>query len=80
MTADDLDAEGQTSDRSREGDEGVRLWVDSLDGLARADDIEHADRIVLDLDPGEGVDWNFMVETALALGEGPSLPAARALI
>jgi bifunctional non-homologous end joining protein LigD len=68
----------------REGGEGVRLWVDDLEGLlglvemgavelhpwnATVDDIEQADRIVLDLDPGVGVDWEFVVETALALRE-----------
>ncbi|MCK1476985.1 DNA ligase D, partial [Bradyrhizobium sp. 197] len=31
------------------------------------EDFEHADRIVIDLDPGEGVDWNAVVETALDL-------------
>jgi bifunctional non-homologous end joining protein LigD len=66
----------------REGGEGVRLWVDDLEGLlglvemgavelhpwnATVDDIEQADRIVLDLDPGGGVEWDFVVETALAL-------------
>jgi bifunctional non-homologous end joining protein LigD len=68
--------------QKREGGEGVRLWVDDLAGLlglveigavelhpwnAVVDDIEHADRIVIDLDPGEGVDWDFVVETALAM-------------
>ncbi|PBB90737.1 DNA ligase D [Mesorhizobium sp. WSM3864] len=66
----------------REGGEGTRVWVDDLDGLlglvemdavelhpwnATVDDIEHADRIVLDLDPGEGVEWAQVTETALAL-------------
>ena len=42
---------------------------------ATVDDIERADRIVIDLDPGEGVDWDFVVDTALTLrdllqGEG----------
>ena len=70
--------------QKREGGEGVRLWVDSLEGLlglveigavelhpwnATVDDIEHADRIVIDLDPGEGVAWEFVVETALAMRE-----------
>jgi bifunctional non-homologous end joining protein LigD len=74
----------------REGGEGVRLWVDDLEGLfglveigavelhpwnVTVDEIEQADRIVLDLDPGTGVEWDFVVETALALrdlmkGEG----------
>ena len=58
----------------REGGEGVRVWVDNLDGLlglalvmdgvelhpwnATVDDVERAERIVLDLDPcGRGVEW-----------------------
>ncbi|MDK1386478.1 DNA ligase D [Sinorhizobium sp. 8-89] len=67
----------------REGGEGVRLWVDDLAGLlglvemgavelhpwaATVDDIEHADALIFDLDPGEGVSWAFVVETALRLG------------
>jgi bifunctional non-homologous end joining protein LigD len=66
----------------RGGGEGVRLWVDNLAGLlglveigavelhpwgATVDDIEHPDMLVLDLDPGEGIGWDFVVETALAL-------------
>jgi bifunctional non-homologous end joining protein LigD len=53
--------------RKREGGEGVRVWIDDLDGLlglvdmdaielhpwnATVEDIEHADRIVLDVEPG----------------------------
>ncbi|RWE28484.1 DNA ligase D [Mesorhizobium sp.] len=68
--------------QKREGGEGVRVWVDDLAGLlgliemdavelhpwnATVDDIEHADRIVLDLDPGEGVGWDEVIEAALAL-------------
>ena len=68
--------------RKREGGEGVRVWVDDLDGLlglvdmgvvelhpwnATVDDIERADRIVIDLDPGDGVEWGFVVETALTI-------------
>jgi bifunctional non-homologous end joining protein LigD len=68
--------------QKREGGEGTRLWIDDLDGLvglveigavelhpwnATVDDIELADRIIIDLDPGEGIEWGFMVETALAL-------------
>ncbi|HYC65103.1 MAG TPA: DNA ligase D [Reyranellaceae bacterium] len=64
----------------REGGEGTRLWVDDLEGLwglvqmgvvelhpwnATVDDIESADRIVLDLDPGEGIERRFLVDTAL---------------
>jgi bifunctional non-homologous end joining protein LigD len=66
----------------REGGEGTRLWVDSLDGLlglvdlgvvelhpwqANIYDIEAADLIVFDLDPGDGIEWPFVTETALAL-------------
>ncbi len=66
----------------REGGEGTRLWVDSLDGLfglleigvveihpwnATVDDIEHPDQLVFDLDPGDGVEWPFVSYTALAL-------------
>lgn len=68
--------------QKREGGEGVRVWVDDLDGLlglvemdavelhpwnATVDDIEHADRLVLDLDPGEGIPWDAVIEAALAL-------------
>lgn len=56
----------------REGGAGVRLWVDDLAGLlglveigavelhpwaATVDNIEHADALIFDLDPGEGVSW-----------------------
>jgi bifunctional non-homologous end joining protein LigD len=68
--------------RKRKGEEGVRLWVDSVEGLlgltemgvveihpwgALVDDVEHPDMLVLDIDPGEGVEWSFVVETALKL-------------
>ncbi|TPI35805.1 DNA ligase D [Mesorhizobium sp. B3-1-6] len=68
--------------QKREGGEGVRVWVDDLNGLlgllemdtvelhpwnATIDDIEYADRLVLDLDPGEGVRWDAVVEAALSL-------------
>jgi bifunctional non-homologous end joining protein LigD len=66
----------------RGGGEGVRLWVDDLAGFlglvdigvvelhpwgATVDDIEHPDLLVFDLDPGEGIPWEFVVETAFAL-------------
>jgi bifunctional non-homologous end joining protein LigD len=66
----------------REGGEGTRLWVDDLEGLlglveigavelhpwnARVEDIERADQIVIDLDPGDGVEWDRVVETALRM-------------
>ncbi|TPJ40013.1 DNA ligase D [Mesorhizobium sp. B2-6-5] len=68
--------------QKREGGEGVRVWVDDLAGLlglvemdavelhpwnATIDDIDRADRVVLDLDPGEGVEWKQVIEAALAL-------------
>ncbi|WP_407154908.1 DNA ligase D [Bradyrhizobium sp. STM 3557] len=68
--------------QKREGGHGTRLWVDSLDGLlglvqigvvelhpwnSTVADIERADRIVIDLDPGEGVAWEAVVDTALEL-------------
>jgi bifunctional non-homologous end joining protein LigD len=70
----------------REGGQGTRLWVDDLAGLlglveigavelhpwnARIDDIEHPNRLVFDLDPGEGVAWEFVIETALTLRRMP---------
>ena len=66
----------------REGGEGVRVWVDSVAGLlgllemdvvevhpwaATVDDIEHPDLLVFDLDPGAGVAWEFVIESALRL-------------
>ena len=66
----------------REGGEGVRVWVDDLDGLlglvdmdaielhpwaATVDEIERPDRLVFDLDPGPGIQWEFLVDTALRL-------------
>ncbi|MGX4771107.1 DNA ligase D [Bradyrhizobium guangdongense] len=68
--------------QKREGGQGTRLWIDSLDGLfglvqigvvelhpwnSTVEKFEHADRIVLDLDPGEGVEWDAVVDTALEL-------------
>jgi bifunctional non-homologous end joining protein LigD len=68
--------------QKREGGEGTRLWVDSLEGLlglvdlgvveihpwqARVSDIERADLIAFDLDPGDGVEWKFVTDTALLL-------------
>jgi bifunctional non-homologous end joining protein LigD len=66
----------------REGGEGVRLWIDDIEGLiglvsigavelhawnATVDDIEHADTLVFDLDPGAGIEWDFVTDTALLL-------------
>jgi bifunctional non-homologous end joining protein LigD len=68
--------------RKREGGEGVRLWVDDLAGLlglveigvvevhpwaATIDDYEHADMLIFDLDPGPGLAWDVVIETALAM-------------
>jgi bifunctional non-homologous end joining protein LigD len=70
--------------QKREGGEGTRLWVDSLQGLlglveigavelhpwnATVDDIEHPDTLVFDLDPGEGIEWEFVIDTAVQLRE-----------
>jgi bifunctional non-homologous end joining protein LigD len=66
----------------REGGEGVRLWVDSVQGLlglveidvvelhpwaATVDDIERPDVLTFDLEPGREVEWDFLVETASKL-------------
>jgi bifunctional non-homologous end joining protein LigD len=68
----------------RDGGEGVRLWVDSLEGLlglveidvvelhpwgSTVDDIERPDYLVFGLDPGEGVDWRLITDTALQMRE-----------
>jgi bifunctional non-homologous end joining protein LigD len=68
--------------QKREGGEGTRLWIDSLDGFlglvaigavelhpwnASVEDFERADQLVIDLDPGEGVPWEAMVEAALRM-------------
>ena len=70
--------------KSVRGAKGFGSWVEDVEGLvglveigavelhpwnATVDDIEHADRIVLDLDPGHGVNWDLMVEAALAVRE-----------
>jgi hypothetical protein len=34
---------------------------------AKVEDIEHADQIVIDLDPGEGVQWDAVVEAVLRM-------------
>jgi bifunctional non-homologous end joining protein LigD len=68
--------------QKREGDEGVRLWVDSLEGLlglvdigvielhpwvATVDDYELADAFVITLKPGPTLGWDFVLETGLKL-------------
>ena len=62
-----------------DGTRGVRVWVDDLAGLlglvemgvieihpwgATVEDIEHPDLLAFNLKPGEGVDWNGVVESA----------------
>jgi bifunctional non-homologous end joining protein LigD len=84
------DAVRQLRIEKREGGEGIRLWVDDLAGLlglieigvvevhpwsATVDDYEHADQLVFDLDPGDGVAWDTVIESAVAMrrlleGEG----------
>ena len=79
--------------RKREGGEGTRLWVDSLDGFlglvaigavelhpwnATVENFERADRLVIDLDPGEGVPWEALVEAAQAFGGRRALDLAEA--
>ncbi|HVY81857.1 MAG TPA: DNA ligase D [Steroidobacteraceae bacterium] len=68
--------------QKREGGEGTRLWVDDLAGLlglvaigaielhpwnSTVDDLEHPDVLVFDLDPGRGIDWRFVIDTAVAM-------------
>ncbi|GFE82460.1 hypothetical protein GCM10011487_44600 [Steroidobacter agaridevorans] len=68
----------------RSGGEGTRLWVEDLDGLlglteigvvelhpwnCTVEDIEIADTMVIDLDPGPGIAWAFVVDAALTLRE-----------
>jgi bifunctional non-homologous end joining protein LigD len=66
----------------REGGEGIRLWVDDIEGLlglveidvvelhpwgATVDNIEKPDILTFDLEPGRDVEWEFVVETGLKL-------------
>jgi bifunctional non-homologous end joining protein LigD len=70
--------------KKREGGQGTRLFVEDVAGLlglveigavelhpwnAYVDDIEHADVLVFDLDPGEGAEYSFVTQAALALRE-----------
>jgi bifunctional non-homologous end joining protein LigD len=63
----------------RGGGEGIRLWVDSLEGLlglveidvvelhpwgSTIDDIERPDGLVFSLEPGDELDWRFIVDSA----------------
>jgi bifunctional non-homologous end joining protein LigD len=64
------------------GEEAARVWVDSVEGLvglvamdvvevhpwgATVDDVERPDVLVIDIDPGEGVEWGLVTDTALKL-------------
>ncbi len=68
--------------RERDGGSEEYLYVDGVDGVldlvqmnvlefhpwgARIEDIEHPDRLVFDLDPGEGVDWSAIKAAARAI-------------
>jgi bifunctional non-homologous end joining protein LigD len=68
--------------RKRDGGEGTRLWVDDIEGFlglveigvvevhpwnSTIDNLECPDVLVFDLDPGDAIEWDFVVETALAL-------------
>jgi bifunctional non-homologous end joining protein LigD len=76
------DAVHQLRIEKREGGEGIRLWVDDLAGLlglveigvvevhpwaATVGDIEHADHLIFDLDPGPGVTWAAVIEAAVGM-------------
>jgi bifunctional non-homologous end joining protein LigD len=68
----------------REGGQGSRLWVDTVSGLealvdlgvievhpwnATVEDIELADQMIFDLDPGPGIEWPSVADTAFQLRE-----------
>jgi bifunctional non-homologous end joining protein LigD len=68
----------------RQGGQGTRLWINDLAGLlglvelgavelhpwnSTVEDLEHPDVLVFDLDPGIGIAWQFVVDTALAMRE-----------
>ena len=65
--------------REKDGGKADYLYVDGIDGVidlvqmnvlelhpwgARIDDVEHPDRLVFDLDPGEGVEWKAIAAAA----------------
>jgi len=68
----------------RQGGQGTRLWIDDLAGLlglvetgvvelhpwnSTVDDLEHPDVLVFDFDPGPGIEWQWVVDTALSMRE-----------
>jgi bifunctional non-homologous end joining protein LigD len=76
------DAVHQLPIEKREGGEGIRLWVDSLEGLlglvdidavelhpwgSTVDDIERPDGLVFVLEPGGELDWRFVTDAALEM-------------
>jgi len=78
------DAVHQLRIEKREGGEGIRLWVDSLDGLlglleigvvelhpwgATVDDIERPDTLAFSLEPGDEIEWSVVVEAAIRMRE-----------
>jgi len=74
----------QLTIQKSEGNQGTRLWVDSLNGFlclvdisavelypwnATVDDIERADQIIFYPDPGQGIERDFAIETSFRLQE-----------
>jgi bifunctional non-homologous end joining protein LigD len=74
----------QLSIEKRTGGEGVRLWVDDLEGLlglvaldavelhpwgSTVDDLERPDSLVFCLEPSHGIAWPLIVEAALRMRE-----------
>jgi bifunctional non-homologous end joining protein LigD len=70
--------------REKDGGSEDYLYVDDIEGVvdlvqmnvlelhpwgARIDDVEHPDRLVFDLDPGEGVEWKAVIAAARNIRE-----------